>query len=190
MYVHQIGLHAVSFSPVARLAGWGLSEKPCQCKRPSPSATYHVALIGPKAYISRSTEGLWTSSDGFTGRRRKIRCIFPPDNPNVCSECFARGSRCIDQEHAAADVIVDHRKNLRERVSRLEALVDSLLEEHTDKDPAETVRDHPAYSDPLPPTPLSSEASSSAPGPIPTGHSGTAPLLSVFEDAVRVHSPL
>jgi hypothetical protein len=84
---------------------------------------------------------------------------------------------------------VDHRKNLRERVSRLEALVDSLLEEHTDKGPAETVRDHPTYSDPLPPTPLSSEASSSAPGPIPTGHPGTAPLLSVFEDAVRVHSP-
>lgn len=121
----------------------------------------------------------------FECRRRKIRCIFPPDNPNVCSECFARGSRCIDQEHAAADVIVDHRKNLRERVSRLEALVDSLLEEHTDKGPAETVRDHPAYSDPLPPTPLSSEASSSAPGPIPTGHPGTAPLLSVFEDALN-----
>ncbi|OCL11586.1 hypothetical protein AOQ84DRAFT_361401 [Glonium stellatum] len=122
----------------------------------------------------------------FECRRRKIRCIFPPDNPNVCSECFARGSRCIDQEHAATDVIVDHRKNLRERVSRLEALVDSLLEERTDQSPADSTRRQTMVSDPLPPTPLSSEASSSAPGPISTGgHAGTAPLLSVFEDALN-----
>ncbi|KAF1949362.1 hypothetical protein CC80DRAFT_376812, partial [Byssothecium circinans] len=48
----------------------------------------------------------------FECRRRKIRCIFPNDNPDVCSECFARGSRCIDQEHADPEVVVDHRKNL------------------------------------------------------------------------------
>ncbi|KAH7073053.1 hypothetical protein FB567DRAFT_401680, partial [Paraphoma chrysanthemicola] len=48
----------------------------------------------------------------FECRRRKIRCIFQPDNPDVCSECFARGSRCVDQEHANPDVVVDHRKNL------------------------------------------------------------------------------
>lgn len=121
----------------------------------------------------------------FECRRRKIRCLFPQDNPNVCTECFARGSRCVDQEHVNADVIVDQRKNLRERVSRLEALVDTLLDKRTDKSPAETVKGFNMRTDPFPPTPLSSEASSSVPGPIGAGHGANAPLLSVLEDALN-----
>lgn len=99
------------------------------------------------------------SANGAKGRRRKIRCIFPPDNPNECTECFARGSRCIDQEHASADAIVDHRKNLRERVSRLESLVDSLMDEKSDRGAAETLRN---LRGEFPVSPQSSEARSSS----------------------------
>lgn len=132
------------------------------------------------------------------GRRRKIRCIFQSDNPDVCSECFARGSRCIDQESANPDVIVDHRKNLRERVSRLEALVDSLLEDKTVKSEspshesrAETASPRNVYTkDTFPPTPLSSEASSNILRDSQRVPSTSArhhiPILSVFEDAVSL----
>ncbi|KAF2090644.1 hypothetical protein K490DRAFT_15370, partial [Saccharata proteae CBS 121410] len=47
----------------------------------------------------------------FECRRRKIRCIYTPENQSECTECFARGSKCIDQETAKGDV-VDQRKNL------------------------------------------------------------------------------
>ncbi|KAF2854654.1 hypothetical protein T440DRAFT_464791 [Plenodomus tracheiphilus IPT5] len=137
----------------------------------------------------------------FECRRRKIRCIFQPDNPDVCSECFARGSRCIDQEHANPEVIVDHRKNLRERVSRLEALVDTLLEDKTVKsesrsqsqsiaDTASPKAPHVYSKDIFPPTPLSSESSSNAfqmsknqRAASDRGHH--IPILSVFEDALN-----
>ncbi|PSN65609.1 hypothetical protein BS50DRAFT_575587 [Corynespora cassiicola Philippines] len=131
----------------------------------------------------------------FECRRRKIRCIFPPDNPDVCSECFARGSRCIDQENANPDVIVDHRKNLRERVSRLEALVDSLLDDKTEKshsDAGSTSRTpQVAHRDTFPPTPISSETSSSIlqlqkPTQRATSERGHhVPILSAFEDALN-----
>ncbi|KAL1595794.1 hypothetical protein SLS60_009483 [Paraconiothyrium brasiliense] len=136
----------------------------------------------------------------FECRRRKIRCIFPADNPNVCSECFARGSRCIDQENADPEVVVDHRKNLRERVSRLEALVDSLLEEKTERSTSDSASVSRSVSvsktpnvitkDTFPPTPLSSEAPSSINvlkeaqrAPSDRGHH--VPILSIFEDALN-----
>ncbi|KAF2810462.1 uncharacterized protein BDZ99DRAFT_563519 [Mytilinidion resinicola] len=131
----------------------------------------------------------------FECRRRKIRCIFPPDNPDVCSECFARGSRCVDQEHANADVVLDQRKNLRERVSRLEALVETLLDERGDKSPVEkqpkTAKSGNFSSDPIPsrdrfpPTPISSDVTPSGHGPMLNAHTGNPPLLSVFEDALN-----
>ncbi|KAH6612444.1 hypothetical protein C7974DRAFT_77901 [Boeremia exigua] len=132
----------------------------------------------------------------FECRRRKIRCIFQSDNPDVCSECFARGSRCVDQENANPEVIVDHRKNLRERVSRLEALVDSLLEDKTVKSEspsqsqAETTSPRNVYTkDPFPPTPLSSEASSNILRESQRVPSVSArhhiPILSVLEDALN-----
>jgi hypothetical protein len=139
------------------------------------------------------------------GRRRKIRCIYQSDNPDICSECFARGSRCIDQENANPEIVVDHRKNLRERVSRLEALVDSLLEEKTVKSesPSQPPSQPPSQAetsspkvpsvwsrDTYPPTPLSSEASSNflhnSQRMTSNADRHHIPILSVFEDAVRV----
>ncbi|KAL6708700.1 hypothetical protein ACN47E_002396 [Coniothyrium glycines] len=137
----------------------------------------------------------------FECRRRKIRCIFQADNPDVCSECFARGSRCIDQEHASPDVVVDHRKNLRERVSRLEALVDTLLEDKTVKsetrsqshsiaDTASPKAPETHRKDAFPPTPLSVEPTGNM-FPAPQSQRAISerghhvPILSVFEDALN-----
>ncbi|KAF1845758.1 uncharacterized protein K460DRAFT_377112 [Cucurbitaria berberidis CBS 394.84] len=139
----------------------------------------------------------------FECRRRKIRCIFQADNPDVCSECFARGSRCIDQEQANPEVVVDHRKNLRERVSRLEALVDTLLEDKTVKSEshshsqAQSIADTSSpkapnlyHRDTFPPTPLSSEASTNV-FQLPSNQRAASerghhvPILSVLEDALN-----
>lgn len=109
----------------------------------------------------------------LSGRRRKIRCIFPPDNNSVCTECFARGSRCIDQENAETDVVVDHRKNLRERVARLEALVESLVDDKSDNRAAEALRS--LGGEQYPATPLSEDA--------PTDNSH-APVMTLFNNAV------
>ena len=116
----------------------------------------------------------------------------------MCSECFARGSRCVDQESANPEVIVDHRKNLRERVSRLEALVDSLLEDKTvqSESPSHLSQTNSASprnvytKDTFPPTPLSSEASSNILRDSQRVPSTSArhhiPILSVFEDVVSL----
>ncbi|KAH8731516.1 hypothetical protein GQ44DRAFT_698873 [Phaeosphaeriaceae sp. PMI808] len=136
----------------------------------------------------------------FECRRRKIRCIYQPDNPDVCSECFARGSRCIDQENGTSDVIVDHRKNLRERVSRLEALVDGLLSE---KDPMKSESRSQSINqvdtsspkapsmynkDTFSPVTLTTEESSNffpQNQRVPSNRGHHIPILSVFEDAIN-----
>ncbi|KAF2842910.1 hypothetical protein M501DRAFT_911060, partial [Patellaria atrata CBS 101060] len=109
----------------------------------------------------------------FECTRRKIRCTFSPENPSVCTECFARGSKCIDQEHAVSEIVVDQRKNLRERVARLEALVDGLLE--GSDDPAEALKK--LRSEAFPPTPISEDAGLSA-------AAEPAPLLSMFDNVL------
>lgn len=139
-----------------------------------------------------------------TGRRRKIRCIFSPDNPDVCSECFARGSRCIDQENANPEVVVDHRKNLRERVSRLEALVENLLDDKTIKSESRSQSISQADTsspkaptlytrETYPATPLTSEGSTNFlqnNQRVISNRGHHVPILSVFEDAVRFYFSL
>lgn len=115
----------------------------------------------------------------FECRRRKIRCIFSPDNPSICTECFARGSRCVDQEHADSDVIVDHRKNLRERVAQLESLVNSLITEKPDTKATEVLqlRSIPRVSQ----TPQSEDSPSSLDVVVENTH---APVMMMFDNAV------
>ncbi|EKG14597.1 hypothetical protein MPH_08227 [Macrophomina phaseolina MS6] len=115
----------------------------------------------------------------FECRRRKIRCIFSDDHPGECTECFARGSRCIDQEHADPEAIVDNRKNLRERVAKLEALIESLLDDQSSAGAAETLRKLGAEVSP--PTPRS-EGSSATPV------QQTAPVMSMFDNDVLSRS--
>ncbi|OCL04527.1 hypothetical protein AOQ84DRAFT_433438 [Glonium stellatum] len=60
-------------------------------------------------------------------RRRKVRCIFPPGESTVCSPCSTRGSRCVDQRDDIAARAEDERMTLRERVARLESMLESVL---------------------------------------------------------------
>lgn len=131
----------------------------------------------PRKKMRKGTHSCWEC------RRRKIRCIFTPENQTTCSECFARGSKCIDQEHAESDMVLDQRKNLRERVARLESLVDTLLEDRTDRGAAEALRE--LRSSKLPPTPISNGESPLGPGnqEVP-GHTDQAPLLTLFNNDV------
>ncbi|KAJ9239155.1 hypothetical protein DTO169E5_4445 [Paecilomyces variotii] len=63
-------------------------------------------------------------------RRRKIRCTFDPERHNVCNECYARGSVCIDQEHGSLpprSTGGEQRYSLRERVAQLDTVVAGIL---------------------------------------------------------------
>ncbi|EED14840.1 C6 finger domain protein, putative [Talaromyces stipitatus ATCC 10500] len=72
-------------------------------------------------------------------RRRKIRCTYDSDRPNICNECHSRGFECIDQEHGTLDPKVtgllsgEQSYSLRERVTQLENVVRDILQqmEHT-----------------------------------------------------------
>lgn len=98
--------------------------------------------------------------------------------------------------------MVDHRKNLRERVSRLEALVDTLLDDKTIKSEScsqsQSIADISSPKAPnlftketFPPTPISSGSPTTTlhlpknqRAVLDRGHH--IPILSVFEDAVRL----
>ncbi|KAL9078695.1 MAG: hypothetical protein Q9157_002381 [Trypethelium eluteriae] len=125
----------------------------------------------------------------FECRRRKIRCIFPPDNPSVCSECFARGSKCVGQHEADVDVAsIDNRKNLRERVAKLEALVEALSHDRTNAahggpqiavDPREAAPNGDTQTNPqfeVPPTSLPESSDT------PSISQNNVPILSIFDD--------
>jgi hypothetical protein len=131
----------------------------------------------PRKKMRKGTHSCWEC------RRRKIRCIFPPEHPSTCNECFARGSRCVDQENIETDVVVDQRKNLRERVARLESLVDTLLEDHSDRGAAEVLRD--LRSSRLPPTPGSNTETPLGPSQqeVP-GHTEQMPIYQLFNNEV------
>ncbi|KAK7606993.1 hypothetical protein BKA81DRAFT_408717 [Phyllosticta paracitricarpa] len=113
----------------------------------------------------------------FECRRRKIRCIYSDDHPGQCTECFARGSKCVDQEHAESDAVVDNRKNLRERVAKLEALVEALLEDKGPKHAAEALR---VLGKDITITPPSSDGPSHVQG----SQKHPAPFLSMFNNDV------
>ncbi|KAK5941117.1 hypothetical protein PMZ80_006394 [Knufia obscura] len=76
-------------------------------------------------------------------RRRKIKCTFELGRSSICNECFARGSTCIDQEHAdtasfAVPPSTSQQKDeqnavLKDRVTYLEDLVKQVLERLPEK---------------------------------------------------------
>lgn len=99
---------------------------------------------------------------------------------------------------------MDHRKNLRERVSRLEALVDTLLDDKTVKSESRSQSISQAdtsspkaptlYSkDNFPATPMTSEGSTSFMQNnqrVPSNRGHHVPILSVLEDAVCISMSL
>ncbi|KAI2727533.1 transcriptional regulator family: Fungal Specific TF [Penicillium roqueforti] len=77
-------------------------------------------------------------------RRRKIRCTFHPNRPEICNECRSRGMKCVDQEHAViTPPLSGYQRNsqlgeqpysLRERVAHLENLVERLTDRLDQRD--------------------------------------------------------
>ncbi|KAK9258055.1 hypothetical protein V1519DRAFT_44704 [Lipomyces tetrasporus] len=56
-------------------------------------------------------------------RRRKIRCVFPPDNFQACARCMHRGLECVEQTYE--DTVGNENTTLRDRIARLESLLES-----------------------------------------------------------------
>lgn len=75
---------------------------------------------------------------------------------------------------------MDHRKNLRERVARLEALIETLVDDKSEKHAAEALRSLGA-AEHLPPTPHSEEA--------PSEGSARIPVMTLFDNAVLSRTP-
>ena len=150
-----------------------------------PIVASNVSLLSVYSKLERMT------ANNYPGRRRKIRCIFRAEDPNVCTECFARGSRCRGQQHVEpSPQLVDNRPNLRERVAKLEQLLEALqpgvdrksTDRSIDRSSAETVGETERgaaealsilRSDGLTSLPISSDTQ--------LEYSSNAPLLSVFD---------
>lgn len=69
---------------------------------------------------------------GCLGRRRKIRCVFPPGNTTTCVWCLSHSSACVSQQY---QVDTDgHSRNpsrnptLEERMLRVENLLERVLD--------------------------------------------------------------
>ncbi|EFR00359.1 hypothetical protein MGYG_03361 [Nannizzia gypsea CBS 118893] len=139
-------------------------------------------------------------------RRRKIRCTYAASRPGICNECHARGSSCIDQEHAplrpeAAKLrIGDQSYSLRERVAALEHTVSNLVKQMDENDKSGS-KEHASWSYIESPTDsidrdtksLSNCQAETVPETIPvrsksmdqggTGP-GAAPLLTLFDNHI------
>lgn len=65
------------------------------------------------------------------GRRRKTRCHFDSQSDAVCAGCKARGTSCTSQEYDDEDTParVPHDRRVAQRLSRLEALMETLVEQ-------------------------------------------------------------
>lgn len=90
-----------------------------------PGSSHHiVAVSGPTVGRKKMRKGTQSCTEC---RRRKVRCIFPLGDSSVCSPCSTRGSRCIDQRDETVVKAEDEKMTLRERVTRLESLLETVL---------------------------------------------------------------
>lgn len=84
---------------------------------------------------SRSSSGQYTPNC-LAGRRRKVRCIYNPESPNICKRCLKYNIECVDPSQQASDIGAEDRKTLRERVSRLEERLDAIQDGTTSRSDA------------------------------------------------------
>ncbi|KIW20854.1 hypothetical protein PV08_01432 [Exophiala spinifera] len=56
-------------------------------------------------------------------RRRKIRCIYRSDSSLECNRCLSRGTKCVLPATSVSNQLGDEKRTLRERVLRLESLL-------------------------------------------------------------------
>lgn len=96
-------------------------------------------------------------ADLYLGRRRKKRCIFSADDSTACVTCKSKGFQCIEQRpEQLQSTPVDNRLNLKDRVAKLEALIQSLAPAGGGSSSAD------GPTDGLPDTPISFDKAPSA----------------------------
>ena len=84
---------------------------------PAPSPT-------PKRRkVRKGTQSCWEC------RRRKAKCTFSDDTPDVCQPCQRRGSDCVSQEVTDRPPPAGSKNNIIDRLGRVEALVGQLFKE-------------------------------------------------------------
>jgi hypothetical protein len=68
--------------------------------------------------VRKGTQSCWEC------KRRKTRCIFSDSDNPVCDGCRRRGTQCLGQEFF--DEPASNRRDLKERLLRVEGLVDQI----------------------------------------------------------------
>jgi hypothetical protein len=77
---------------------------------------------GPRRAMRKGTRSCYEC------RKRKVRCIFGK-NSSVCEGCVLRRKRCIEQSRELLqDQALESKESLKERVAKLEALLQSSSE--------------------------------------------------------------
>jgi len=129
-------------------------------------------------------------------RRRKARCIFAKES-TICESCIARGKKCTEQSRdLIQDAALDTRESLRERVARLEAIIQASSSESdnlaVDKTSSRSRLDPPDIQ----PERLTTEssASSNIQNPTPVSTSSVSidkdspqnidPIVTLFDNAI------
>ncbi|KAI1923053.1 hypothetical protein LOZ52_001207 [Ophidiomyces ophidiicola] len=121
-------------------------------------------------------------------RRRKIRCTFSAVRPDRCNECFSRGFRCIDQEHAPVRSSKSQYQgteqvySLRERVAILENTLDTVLKKLDKVDGKRMDSISPGT-----PVTISADSALTLSEPVESesnGHTEQAPLLTLLDNHV------
>ncbi|KAI0179007.1 hypothetical protein GGR52DRAFT_579065 [Hypoxylon sp. FL1284] len=103
----------------------------------NPSAARQVPEISdrPKRRkIRKGTQSCWEC------KRRKIRCTFAAPTVAVCDGCRSRRTKCISQEYDDAAALENGRSD---RLSRVESLVEKLVNRDAPNVLDSSRRDHP-----------------------------------------------
>jgi hypothetical protein len=80
--------------------------------------------LGPRKGMRRGTHSCYEC------RKGKVRCIFSGDSA-TCERCAAKGKRCTEQRRELLQAAaLDTREGLRERVARLESLLQASTRDH------------------------------------------------------------
>ncbi|KAJ5624638.1 hypothetical protein N7510_000947, partial [Penicillium lagena] len=77
--------------------------------------------------VRKGTRSCWEC------RRRKMKCIFSSSKDTICIRCTRRGIKCVGQEFPEEiSTSLDRSLQMGDRVGRVEALVEQLLEKGSD----------------------------------------------------------
>ena len=150
MFRPQLSPCALLFASVYRILNFLTAKKHviCFCRLLCQVRSWYnfrlVLLHNDRDHVSYATNDPLTT---LTGRRRKIRCIFP-EGAESCKDCQDRGTTCTAQGVSLDETIdtEDKTQGLQKRVTELEARVEQLLDaKRSDPDARTTATVPTAY---------------------------------------------